>query len=189
MRARPEEAADHETAVRVLRRWVVASCWCRLLTESDAMWRLYARNDDGIAIGTTIGTLKNQINAIATNLAGEAPIVFDGAVCYADHQDAESVNAGSLFRFFLKRSAFAQEQEYRLVAALPALRGEEGVGDADEPSVKGFAFHIDPETLIAEVIVAPLAADWYENAVRAVVQAFAPTLRVRRSSLAERPRY
>jgi hypothetical protein len=92
-------------------------------------------------------------------------------------------------RFFLKRLAFSHEREFRVVAALPELLKEDGVGDANDPGYEGIGISVDPVALVEEVVVGPLAAPWFRDVVAATIGAFAPALRVRQSSLDEPPRF
>jgi hypothetical protein len=83
------------------------NCWHRNEVESVAMWKLYTRGIDGVAVQTTIGRLKNSLEGI----------FGIGSVVYQDHKSADS----DVSALLLKRRSFAHESEVR-VFSRPGLR-------------------------------------------------------------------
>jgi hypothetical protein len=59
---------------------------------------------------------------------------------------------------------------------LPPYNAEKGVNPENYP--KGEAVRIDLKTTIQDIVVSPIAPQWYDDCVRAIVDRFAPTLRV-----------
>jgi len=191
-----DDGEDIAKCYETMRRWVVVNCWHLSDHESDAMWRLYAPNDEGVAVKSSVGRLITQVELASTGTATDPlspyPRVFyAGPVSYADIRRVKVVGdpIDPMNRFFLKRPDFSHEKEYRVVAALPELLKEQGVGDAQQPSCAGITIPVDPAALVQEVVVCPLAKDFVRKAVIAIVKAFAPTIPCRPSSFDDPPRF
>src|SRR5262249_36502984 len=88
------------------------NCWHVNPYESAAMWKLYASNEEGVAIKSTVRRLKDSLSSYA-------PDVFLGAVSYIDYGKDLIYRGnpfGNLFCAFLhKRRSFEHEQELRAV--------------------------------------------------------------------------
>lgn len=192
----PEHKPEDISAVhQTMRRWVLVSCWHLSPHESHAMWRLYGLNTEGIALKTSVGQLKkeletsviknseNQLQNLPTNF-------FIGPVFYVDYRRTEIIDPSNPFaRYFLKREAFTWEREYRVIAAAPRLLMKEGVSDTEMPSFQGIGIPIDPRSLIEEIVVSPLAPSWFCDVVNKTVCAFNSSLSVRKSSLNENAQF
>jgi nucleotide-binding universal stress UspA family protein len=98
----------NEIYFRVLKSTVI-SCWHQNKSESEAMWKLYAKDNKGIAIQTTA---QNLIESI------DDERVFFSEVRYVDFYDESLKNTDLVVNGFisplLKREAFDHEKEARL---------------------------------------------------------------------------
>ena len=80
------------------------NCWHLNDSESDAMWKIYAKNVGGIAICSTTGRLKSS-------LSDPRPI-FIGKIKYINFAaDAEEFDI-IVRRFMRKNNAFSHEQSF-----------------------------------------------------------------------------
>jgi len=101
----PFEEFDPEFRNRLLlhRYAHFVSCWHISHHESEAMWKLYARAESGIAIQSTVGDVKERLRPHNS-----------GAVIYYD--PSQDVLCSSIFGphdILFKRSHFSWEREYR----------------------------------------------------------------------------
>ena len=138
-------------------------CWS-LTKESDAMWRIYSPNKDGVKVKTTIRKLFTPLfqvggehyktNGTVFNLSS-----FVGKVKYADSktliamlQDKERMS-GKIFdqsgwglasSFFYKRVAFKHEKEIRLI-----------YNSGGENHLDTVKFDINPKVLFDEIVFDP----------------------------------
>lgn len=98
----------NEIYFRVLKSTVI-NCWHQNKSESEAMWKLYAKDNKGIAIQTTA---QNLIESI------DDERVFFSEVRYVDFYDENLKNTdlvvNGLISPLLKREAFEHEKEARL---------------------------------------------------------------------------
>ena len=53
-----------------MRRFVLISCWHENPYESEAMWKLYSRETDGIAVKTNFGSFKQSLISNTSTYVG-----------------------------------------------------------------------------------------------------------------------
>jgi hypothetical protein len=153
---------------------VLINCWHMNEFESAAMWDLYAKS--GIAIKTTFEMLKDSLDK------GTPELIKFGLVEYTDFKNEWMAEDNLYHRFFLKRKSFEHEKELRAVLQLelegPTVMVRDGkryvedVRDTSNPKQKterGRYVTADIHTLISEIYVAPSAASWVGDSVRAVL--------------------
>ncbi|MED1409795.1 DUF2971 domain-containing protein [Bacillus paramycoides] len=87
---------------------VFVNCWHLNEYESAAMWELYLKNEEGIAIQTTFNKIKKSLDACEEE-------IFIGKVKYIDPIKYKNLNTSFIEPFFTKRMSFSHEKEVRLV--------------------------------------------------------------------------
>ncbi|EOO12804.1 DUF2971 domain-containing protein [Bacillus cereus] len=143
------------------RKNVFINCWHLNEYESAAMWDLYLKSNEGIAIQTTFDKVKESLNVCEED-------IYIGEVQYLDHTKQKNLNKSYLELFFTKRISFKHEQEVRLVYALTPFHEE-----YDENSnVKGKSIQVDLTHLIERVYVSPDAAPWFVDVVKVILKKF-----------------
>jgi hypothetical protein len=140
-------------------------CWS-LTKESDAMWRIYSPNKDGVKVKTTMRKLFQplfELGGIHKNLNGNEYNLtsFIGKVKYKGKKsllnmlnDREKMSEklydqsgrGQASTFYFKRKAFKHENEVRL------MYNDSENTSADE---NVFKFDFDPTVLIEEIVFDP----------------------------------
>ncbi|TPV39577.1 DUF2971 domain-containing protein [Bacillus dicomae] len=143
------------------RKNVFINCWHLNEYESAAMWDLYLKSNEGIAIQTTFDKVKKSLNVCEED-------IYIGEVQYLDHTKQKNLNISYLEPFFTKRISFKHEQEVRLVYALTPHH-EEYVENSD---VKGKSIQVDLTDLIERVYVSPDAASWFVDVVKVTLEKF-----------------
>lgn len=132
-------------------------CWS-LDRESDALWRIYSPNKEGIVIKTTAQNFQLYKDIKFGVLA---PIVY-----YKNLVETliELNDSGQYRRYtggFLKREEFKYEQEARLLV----LNNEKLLGSKHE-GTSHIKFEVDPFSFIEEIIIDPRASSWYVETIR-----------------------
>jgi hypothetical protein len=137
------------------------NCWHANEHESAAMWKLYLKSDEGIAIQSTYRKLKKSII--------DDEKVFIGKVIYIDYEK-EGINISSFLSAFVhKRKSFEHENEIRgLVSRTRDLKTD----FSTEESENGVLIKVDVETLIEKIHVAPNAPKWFAELVNNVVNSY-----------------
>jgi len=103
---------------RASRKHTYISCWHENSYESAAMWRLYLKSDEGIAIQTTFERLRDSIKTDKD--------VFIGRMRYYDPETDKLPEGNVLRPYVFKRISFSHEQEVRaVVQASPPLGFDE----------------------------------------------------------------
>jgi len=159
-------------------RYIAINCWHMNEYESAAMWRLYLKSDEGIAIQSTYTKLRKSLI--------DTEKIFLGRIEYIDY-DSEHIDARNILGAFVhKRKSFRHEQEVRaLVLKMPT--GEGGVDFTLETIDHGLQIKVDIETLIERIYVAPSAPAWLADLVKAVITRYGYNFEVVHSKLDQNP--
>jgi hypothetical protein len=177
-------AVAFPTIFHQIRQTYFVNCWHLNVHESAAMWKLYLKSHEGIAVRTNLARLSESTG-------GEELIV--GKVRYIDYaSDRAFQNYESDFAF-CKRASFAYENEVRALYMNhgPVVENEFGmkVEKAPTDNPLGKRISVDLDALIEEVYVAPTSPDWITDLVRAVLKRYSLSVKVCRSSLDEDPMF
>ena len=161
-----------------LTRWTLINCWHENAHESEAMWKLYARETDGITIKTDFNSLKNSFTCSEN--------IFIGSVNYVDY-DSHFIPEGNAFYPYLhKRKSFEHESEIRAIVQEVPISDLRGDFPQDICDI-GKYYEIDLPVLIQEVVVAPFAPDWFLELVKSVTVRYNFEFPVEKSALADNP--
>jgi hypothetical protein len=151
-----------------LKRSVLVNSWHANAHESAAMWRIYLKSDEGVAIETSVERLTDAF-------ASTDDALYMGAVRYLDYERDEGPGGGDLGPFFCKRKAYEYEREVRLVARCGATPGE------------GRYVACDLGRLIERVVLSPGAHAWFGELVSSVTRHYGFDFRIETSELARSP--
>jgi hypothetical protein len=148
------------------RKLTLINCWYQSEYESDAMWQLYSNN--GIAIQTTFGKLKNSFNDSDDK-------VLIGQVKYIDYNQEGMFYLNALTPFLFKRISFEHEKEIRAVI-WNTHTNREPVDEDDKVAIEiidhGKFSNIDIETLIETIYVSPTAPSWFHKLVISILNKY-----------------
>lgn len=115
-----------------------ASCWHISKPENYAMWKVYIKNEPGIAIKTSIG---NIIKSLKNRNKTSEYKLFLKRVAYC--ADGQMPKRGGMFHLSaIKRKPYRYENEMRIIA----------LGD---PTPDGFYLPVDLSLLIKELVLFP----------------------------------
>lgn len=132
------------------REHVVISSWHTNEYESFAMWQIFTKNNEGLAIQSTIGRLKKA-------LASEASIIQNiGEVNYIDYKKEYIPFDDHFFPFLFKRKSFQYEREVRIIS---------DVTDSNVKINDGIKIDVDINVLIEKIYIHPKSENWYKNLV------------------------
>ena len=175
----PEHALQQiSNFVRECRRFTLISCWHWSDHESAAMWSLYSKASDGLAIKTTFEALARCFKANDD--------IFIGKVNYVDYEKTFIREDNLMAPFLYKRRSFEHECEVR--ALTQNIPSREGTTDLSRDVYHiGAYYEVDLSILVKEVVVAPSSPDWFLELVQSVAQLYDFNVPIRRSSLAEDP--
>ena len=172
-----EQIAD---GMKKNRRSILINCWHQSTYESAAMWRLYSREEDGIAIQTDFNSFKNSFTCSES--------IYVGNVNYVDYKSFFIDESNNFSRYLHKRKSFEHEHEVRAISArFPNPDSDEVSMQLYYDTIGGAYYEVDLSLLIKEVIVAPFAPDWFLELVKSVTTRYNFTFNVVRSTQADEP--
>jgi hypothetical protein len=151
---------------RLHRAWtrsIHASCWSAG-EESEALWRLYARDDGksgvGVALRTTLGKLEASV---------AAEVVYVSPMTYRHYHEGPAFN-DELDAFMHKRLGFSAEREVRLLK----VNKQQFEGLVFQPSATAeLPPHVfmkwPARSTVEEIVLSPYADQAYEDRSRAAI--------------------
>ena len=149
-------------------------CWHNAEHESEAMWRLYAKDTaEGVAFRTTVGLLRNSVR-------DQRELIIRRVEYRDDYVYSLGSNDDRLARFLTKRLAFAHESEVRAIIC------DSKAGQNNEV---GVGVPVNVPELIQEIVVSPYAPAWMPGIVAEVARKFDVCSTVNTSRLSVRPFY
>jgi len=162
--------------VRAFKQWTYINCWHANEHESAAMWKLYSKINESIAIESTYADLKNVLQ----------DDIYLGLVKYIDY-DTELIPEGNIFNTFMyKRKSFEHEKEVRaLLQRPPSAYGE--IQPYRENEKYGVNIDINLNQLIKKIYVAPDAPNWLLELTEEISRKYNITADVQKSNLNEEP--
>jgi len=157
-------------------------CWHMNQHESAAMWKLYIKSNEGVAIQSTFAKLKNSFI--------DPRIVFLGKVKYIDY-DNSFLNPGFFSPFLHKRKSFEYEKEIRALHCITNILNPDYKANIDNPdwidSIEGVEIEIDINKLIENIYISPMAPIWFADLVEKVILKYEFEFKVNQSKLNEDP--
>lgn len=163
----------------MLRKNIYVNCWHMNEFESAAMWRLYSRLNEGIAIQSSFSMWCDSFAATPVD-------IHIGVVEHMDF-DRELYNKnflGELHKpFVLKRKSFEHEREIRALI-LDHGRKSELSGDLKNG---GFKIKVNLNKLVQKVYVAPESPEWYKDDVQIILDRANINIKVVKSDLDKDP--
>lgn len=155
-----DEAADNFAKIyRDARTRMFVNCWYLGNEESEAMWRLYCRDNTGVAIQTTYKSLTDSIS--------NNEDIFMGKVSYIDYEKHNFPDANLFFPVMHKRIAFSHENEVRLVISKENTK---------DKNITGVHVDWEPAKYIQKVYVNPYAPVYYYETIVKIIGTFMPEL-------------
>lgn len=149
----------------------LVNCWNLGAHESHAMWKVYGKSDNCVAIKSTVSKLKTCFGAYSDY------DVYIGLIKYIDHSTTE-IDEGNYWSTWLHKAKFFEfEQELRCIIMDD---GDTALFSNDEPYLPPFHSNhdgvntlspgvnvpIDLKKLVPEVYIGPQAESWFKDTVR-----------------------
>ncbi len=147
---------------------VVISSWHTNEYESFAMWQVFTKNNEGLAIQSTIGRLKEAL-ALERNFEQ-----YIGEVNYIDYKKELIPFDDVFFPFLFKRKSFQYENEIRVISDVTGQNLT--IND-------GLKISVDINTLIEKIYIHPKSENWYKKLVIEVVSRLGFDFTIEKSDL------
>lgn len=179
----------HHDITKHQREWTYISCWHLNEYESEAMWKLYAKTNEAVAIQSTYAKLRDS-------LPNEVCL---GCVNYMDYETLYSrtpikSSPDQIWPFIHKRISFEHEKEVRAVK----WRLEDGftydkdgwtaIG-AKKNTLSGQAIPLPLKEVIEKIYIAPYAPNWFKSVVESVTEKYSFEFSIVQSDMNNQPSY
>ena len=171
-----ENLAD---SMKRIRRSTLINCWHQSIYESAAMWKLYAREEDGIAIKTDFNSFKTSFTC--------SQDIYIGSVSYVDYESFFIPEQNDFSRYLHKRKSFEHEHEVRAINSRFPSQGDEISMQLYHDLISGAYYEVDLSLLIQQVVIAPFAPDWFLELVKSVTAHYNFNFPVVKSTQADDP--
>ena len=157
------------------RRFYYVNCWHGNDGESDAMWKIYVKGNQGIAILSTFQRLRDSLQKSPQK-------IWVGKVNYLDKFTWNSLPSDpTLLACMAKRKSFEHEREIRLVW-LDENAKRTGCTGQDAKEIA-----CDLPVLIDKVYLAPHSSPWFKRVVENVLRRYRINVDVAPSDLDSEP--
>jgi len=186
----PEVEEKFSRAREALRKQVFVNCWHMNARESAAMWKLYARSNEAVAIQSTYQVLHSCLPANT----------YVGEVQYIDYETDYLAEDHEFRAYMHKRMSFEHERELRAMIYIPSddpndcLRSHIPVNDQEarvgEPvGDVGRAVAVNLNELVEHVYVAPTSPAWFYDLVVRVMNKYELNKPLTNSALDAKPMF
>lgn len=168
--------------IRECPRFTLINCWHESSHESAAMWKLYSKDDNGIAIKTNFDSFARSFTS--------SEDIFIGRISYVDYETDFFTDLNLLSPFLCKRKSFKHEHEVRaIVRDFPTKKqGKDNLIDLSQDICDvGNYYEVDLSLLIQEVVIGPYAPDWLLELIHSVATRYNLKASVVRSNLVDNP--
>lgn len=133
------------------------SCWHKNFDENMVMWEIYGRENNAVAIQSTVGQLRNNVDE--SSLRGHSLIVRDVTYQWPDEIKGELLYEEC---FFIKRPHFSFEQEVRVSLDTYSRH----CPSKETPYGHELPAHVSG--LIEKVLVHPDSPQWFVDVIESV---------------------
>lgn len=171
--SRMEDLHRRTRTLMFINSWHMSDC------ESAAMWKLYLKSQEGVAIRSRFSRLTGSLQHYVDE------DVLIGVIRYVDYETEKIPEENVFWAYLHKRKSFEFEHELRAVI----LPSRELVSESGEAGVRGLYVPVDLEVLIDKVFVSPTAPAWFTELVASTMNKLGVTKDVVQSSLACDPLY
>ena len=155
------------------------NCWHMNDFESVAMWKLYTKTNESVAIQSRIRRLKHSFDNIRPN-------VYLGKINYLDYDSEEIPDSEPLLAYFYKRKNFEHENELR---AIFVNDPQSPYYDSSLTEKHGLYLSSYVKTLIESVYVSPSSSSWFKQLVESITVKYGLDVNVVNSRIDETPIY
>ncbi len=178
------------------RNYTFINCWHMNEFESAAMWSLYLKSNEGVAIQSTYKNLQKSLNQ-----KGVKQTIAVGQIDYIDYERDRMIDGNPLLAFYHKRKSFEHERELRAAfTKIPTKKGTYiNLAKMDNDSYNIEIDHsvdlnniveiipINLNALVENIYVPPTSDDWFKEVVESLLKKFKLNISAKKSELEKDP--
>lgn len=168
---------NYDKFKKELREGVFISCWSLGADDNMALWRLYGKTNDCVAITTTVERLRTTLNEF--DVIGQLSL---RKVQYIKHWRDPKIEIkpySNLFRY--KTVGYAFENEVRVI-----LDRHEKTFEATSKD-EGIALPVNMQKFLRSIVVSPECSSWFKDVVKDIAYRYNVRCPIRNSSMSRQP--
>ncbi len=170
-----------------LKKGTVVNCWHSNSNESDAMWQLYLKDNEGVAIQSSVDKIANVIRDIPEKIGISKVRYLNYETDRWYDRVKYPIHGYNLYIPLVhKRIEFEHEREVRLIYDVP-----DAVHDAEywdrQPNGIGKFININIETLIEKIILPPTIDSKAAFKIEQLVKSYGYNFKFEKSVLSKKP--
>ncbi|MEA2095356.1 MAG: hypothetical protein U9P73_01500 [Candidatus Cloacimonadota bacterium] len=152
--------------IRKLRECTVINCWHINSDESAAMWSLYLKSNEGVAI-------QSRFQKLCKCFEPANEMIHIGKVRYMDY-NKDFINFDNTYRTYIcKRKCFEHEKELRAFHQNLVIDSKQKRVNLNKSILKNGKFiPVDINELIEKVYVSPTAPIWFKDLVISILKKY-----------------
>lgn len=184
LKAAIEEAYDvnksdfsYEKFKKELREGVYVNCWSLGVNDNMALWELYGKSDASVAITTTVGQLRKELEA--SPLSGMTNLCKVDYIKHWRDPKISIIPYSNIFRY--KVVAYDFEREVRIIYD----KFDQNFNKSDKET--GVLLKVRLDRLLRSIVVSPSAQPWFSDLIKDITKRYGITTPVRQSKLAVDP--
>ncbi|MEO8760011.1 MAG: DUF2971 domain-containing protein [Bacteroidia bacterium] len=172
------------------KKFYFVNCWHINDAQSDAMWKIFLKTNNGIAIKSTVKRIKNSLENTQENIHISKINYrdFSRTTFFDLMKEPQNIwpnsngRGGSVNQYNYKRKSFEHEKELRLIFIDLPIPHAIINGIPREP-LEDKIIDIDLTKLIEEVVIAPFADKWFKSLVERLIKQLNLDFKVLESNL------
>jgi len=169
----------------------VINCWHINTNESDAMWRIYLKTNEGVAIQSNIARIKNAFNNTAENVyASKVRYIDYSKDIYHSIKEYPVNTVNTITPVIHKRKEFSHESEFRLFFEDQQASSDfTGKYWSTQENPLGKYFNIDVNQLIDRIVFSPTSDNVCKEKIKKIVSDLGYNFGFKDSALGQSPVY
>ena len=175
---RTYEFLENQEYEKQSRKKFGVNCWHMNDYESAAMWKLYLKSSEGIAIQSSFKKLRTALNKSKVNF-------FIGTVSYIDYEKDDIEFENSFVPIVHKRKSFSHENELRAIIPIE----EPGNSKRVDLENGGCKIKVDINKLVENIYISPDSPEWLSELVSDICKKYGFDFNVINSKLNDNPIY
>lgn len=159
--------------LKSVKKYAYINCWHINEFESAAMWDIYSRTNESVAVQSSFLKLKDEVKNQT----------FLSSVGYIDYENQFIPQGNMIYHCLFKRMSFSFEQEFKVISYdMPKHMNEE------EP-VSYKQVNINLENLIENIYISPDAPGYFEDLISSISDKYGYSFNIEKSSIDDTPFY
>ncbi|MDZ7680357.1 MAG: hypothetical protein U5J63_01285 [Fodinibius sp.] len=166
-------AQGYEYHLKQVKDHAFINCWHINNYESAAMWSIYSKTNESVAVKSSFSTLQEEVG-------NQAQL---GAVAYIDYETDYIPQGNMNFHCLCKRKSYAYEKEFRVIEY--DMESHLGGGESDDFKT----VDINLGDLIESIYVSPDAPEYFPELISSISEKYGYDFDINKSKIDADPFY